>query len=219
MSDDDPFEPFRNLRDRLAETTEPLGLKVVGFSIMPGEDPLAPNGAHVLFEIDPDSLRTPEDLATRDAFDSIMIADREAEHRVNADRIRDDLRAKMARGADGFLDDNEDEEEDEFDPAEGCPNCGQALGSTDQYEYACQNCDWHRGVKVQASTLEEVVRGLGGCPRCHGVLNDNAACDACGWHYGLPVDGSQPIVIGDGPGDQFIAPDDDPDSFLKDFEN
>lgn len=96
----DELEPFINLRDRLREAVEPLGLTVPphGFTVVPGEDRLAPHHAHVLFEISDDALKTPEQLETDKAFEEMMVLERDAERQQKKAAARQQMLEHLKRG-------------------------------------------------------------------------------------------------------------------------
>lgn len=90
MPNGEQFDPFIKLRTELARAAAEIGLGLVpqAFTIIPGEDRLSNHHAHVLFEIDPDALKTPEQKKTDDTFNQMMTMEKQSEHEKRVEEAR-----------------------------------------------------------------------------------------------------------------------------------
>lgn len=81
MPNGEELEPFIKLRDEMAKAVEGTGATLVPqtFQIVPGEDRLSRHFVNCLFEIDPAALKSQEQRATDDAFNSMMMMEKQAE--------------------------------------------------------------------------------------------------------------------------------------------
>lgn len=98
-----PWDAFIRLRERVEEVCTPLGLRIVGYSLVPGRDRLDNHGAHIMFEIDADvAFASEEEKKTKDEFESIILAQQAAERAQRAEDAKNNL-LKITKG--GILDD------------------------------------------------------------------------------------------------------------------
>lgn len=98
------WEPFMRLQQRIKEVTEPLGLEMINWAVMPGSDPLEPKGCSIVFSIDERAFLSPEQQADDEMFEKIAQEERLREIEAQRQKI---VQESLKVTRDGIL--NEDD--------------------------------------------------------------------------------------------------------------
>jgi hypothetical protein len=103
---DNPLDPMRVLRERLGETTAPIGLELRHFTIVVGE-PGEPDMVQVIFTIDVETIGRDSEQAEFDAqFADIaksLQADKQHDKESEAIASLEEMRKRFEKGGEGFL--------------------------------------------------------------------------------------------------------------------